>query len=210
MFLSLSAIDCLASGGNVSWDDVEQELERSRKFLFFGQQARSWWLKLEGQIQHARALATGDDAKPLRAAYILRALVPPSPLGRKPARPRVFVKTFKEYTRKVVAEIRRCSTKAPDFGRDRLQVMSPSDEQTLILNEWGFMMSMQCSDQDIYFQQHPSLSAIYGGSHSGSLRFPERQVDELSRLAFVALENCEGQVRTLAKLHMSGSKTSKS
>ena len=149
--LVASAVASLCSGAAPPWAELERELQSARTSLFFGQQPRSWWLKLEGQVphdpththarahthastrththththtqvQHAKALATGESPSLLRAAYLLRELAPPAPLCSDPARPRVFVKTFKEYKRKVVAEIRRCSAKAPDFGRDRLQV----------------------------------------------------------------------------------------
>ena len=45
----------------------------------------------------------------------------------------------------------------------------------------------QPRESRLFPQDHPNLSVIYGGSHAGSLSGTHR------RLAFVALENCEGQ-----------------
>ncbi len=42
-------------------------------------------------------------------------------------------------------------------------------------------------------QDHPNLAAIFGGSHAGSLAWTNIPAPE-ARLAFVALENCEGKV----------------
>ena len=119
----------LAAGRPAAWAALWEAVAEGRGRYFHGQAPRSWWLALEDQLRRAEALA-GDGA-PLRAAHAVRRLAPPVPLRREAARPRVFVKTFKAYTRKTVAEIRRCSAKAPDFGRDLIQAPPHTPHPTL-------------------------------------------------------------------------------
>ena len=110
----------LCAGRSADWDGLAQVLREEQRRRFFEQQPRSWWVLLVEAVARARGLAEAC-GEPLRAAHALRELLPRSPLRKHAGRPRVFVKTFKKYDRQTVAEIRRCSAKAPDFSRDRLQ-----------------------------------------------------------------------------------------
>jgi hypothetical protein len=110
----------LCAGRSADWSGLEHVLGEEQSRRFFGQQPRSWWVQLLEAVTRARDLAEAG-GEPLRAAHVLRELLPPSPLRKDAERPRVFIKTFKKYDRQTVAEIRRCSAKAPDFSRDRLQ-----------------------------------------------------------------------------------------
>jgi predicted NAD-dependent protein-ADP-ribosyltransferase YbiA (DUF1768 family) len=110
-----AALRSLCSATDPDWPTLHDRCAALRRERFFDGPVRRWWTGLEARLRDAEALATA--CRPLSAAHALRQLMPSPPLLGAPMRPRVFVKTFNQYSRKIVAEIRRCSAKAPDFGR---------------------------------------------------------------------------------------------
>ena len=115
-----AAISVLSTAGTdgPEWHALMAVVDAHRPMRFFGNRPRRWWLALEDTVRRAAALAPANgDRAPLRAAHVLRQLLPSPPLWMEASRPRIFVKTFREYGPSTFAEVRRCSAKAPDFGR---------------------------------------------------------------------------------------------
>jgi predicted NAD-dependent protein-ADP-ribosyltransferase YbiA (DUF1768 family) len=110
-----AAMHSLCSAADPDWSKLHERCGALRRERFFDGPVRRWWTGLESRLRDAEALAA--TGRPLPAAHALRQLMPSPPLLGAPVRARVFIKTFSEYSRKIVAEIRRCSGKAPDFGR---------------------------------------------------------------------------------------------
>jgi predicted NAD-dependent protein-ADP-ribosyltransferase YbiA (DUF1768 family) len=121
--------DNLCAARPPAWDALQRAMADARLQRFMRQRARPWWRDFEDRLAQARASAAGGSAGRLAAAFALRDLLPEAPLRRQTAPLRVFVKTFKvrpedggRLCRMAVAEIRRCSARAPDFRRERMQV----------------------------------------------------------------------------------------
>jgi hypothetical protein len=123
--------DNLCAGRPPAWDTLQRALEEAHSRRFMEQRARPWWREFEDRLAQARKSADGGSAGGgrLAAAFALRDLLPEAPLRREAAPLRAFVKTFKvrpeecgRLCRMAVAEIRRCSARAPDFRRECMQV----------------------------------------------------------------------------------------